>query len=396
MTGERDSIFRFVPEKSYPLQGNVYAWGKTARLMTESTYFEVRDQIKNDFFAVDLCSSFPYFREIMTGQHKEAMHTEARKVVGGFTYELQSLLQRSKFRSTAINDKTTLKLLHKELAPKHSLGRELLTAPIFEIMANPPPSNKRSVELISNALFEKFINSDKRYEFIYEPTGKPGDKGTWEFIAPINTGITLQKIIEPILGSKTEEFIKNASSYLAEKLVLENKLRKITFLSLDNVPLSELIENAKNGFPPRLQNTLFFQSVQKQERHICSDIRSLQFKKNGVGFFSSIEGWPYYGNNFSADTNLDIARRISSQLAPGGKAVFFPWNMQKNQLTSQDLLFEIEKQWLNLGLSIATIDFTAEKIALNMTDRELMLANHSPILQQTGLIRSLILSKPIH
>lgn len=391
MTAERDLSSKFAPKDPYELQGGVYAWGKTARLMAEPAYFETRNQIKTDLVAVDLCSSFPYFREVMTGQHKQLMHTEASRITGKFIDDLH----RNKLQSIAMLDtNTTLVPFREQLAPKHKLARKLLTAPVFEVMASPPPVNRRDAESIFNVLFEKFMHSDRYYEFVYEPTGKPAEKGTWVFIAPTDSKTTFQEIIKPILGDKTSEFIKDMSLYFAEKLASNNKLRRVTFLSLDITPLDGLIRDAKNGFPPKLQNTFFFQSIQKPERHMCADIRFLRFKENGIGFFSSIEGWPYYGKDFGFDGNMDIAKKISSQLAPGGKAVFFPWSIQDADPVSQDILSEIEKKWLALGLVITKKDFTVDKILEGMTDRELMLANHSPILRQSGVIQSLILSKP--
>lgn len=391
---------QFDPKEPYLLDGSVYAWGKTARLIAEPAYLGARDQTNGDFIAVDLCSSFPYFREIMTGQHKQTMHTQARGIVGKFV----DGFFRGKIRLSTELDKDALVLFRKKLAPKHGLNRELLTAPIFEIMANPPQLDKRDNASISKTLLEKFMHSKTHYEFVYEPTGKPTEKGTWVFIKPVQSDATLQEITEPILKDKTLEFLTQISEYFCEQLASGNKLRRITFLSLDIAPLADLIRDAKKGFPPKLQNTLFFQSAQEPKRHICADLKRIQFKKNGIRFFSSIEGWPYYGGGFGLDSNIDIARRIASQLAKGGKAVFFPWNMQEDYSFSQKLLEDysfsqkllckIEREWLGLGLTIDKTIFTTDQLLTGMTDRELVLANHSPILRQTGAIQSLILSKP--
>ncbi|OGH49835.1 MAG: hypothetical protein A3H17_00570 [Candidatus Levybacteria bacterium RIFCSPLOWO2_12_FULL_37_14] len=392
---QHDFALKFVPKEPYELQGGVYAWGKTARLITEPAYFEARDQIKTDLVAVDLCSSFPYFREIMTGQHKQLMHTEAYRITGKFIDGLHRLSPKNnELRFAAMLDKNNLILLRKELGPRHNLARQLLVAPIFETMTNPPPTDKRDPKSISKILLEKFMESKTYYKFVYEPTGKAGDKGTWVFITPAASDIPLRKIIEPMLGDKTSEFLEDISSYFGEQLASENRLRRITFLSLDFAPFENLVRDAKNGFPLKLRNTLFFQSVQNPRRHMRADIRSLQFKESGIGFFSSIEGWPYYGKDFGFEGNMAVAKKISFQLAAGGKAVFFPWNMQDNDSVSQNLLAEIEKEWQKLGLTIAKEQLTIDGILESMTDRELVLANHSPVLRQVGPIESLILSKP--
>lgn len=394
MTSKSELEPKFAPKEPYELQGGVYAWGRTARLIAEPAYLKARDQAKGDFIAVDLCSSFPYFREIMTGQRRQEMHTLARVVTGKFVDDLHAPPKKNKLPFTKNVDTDALVSLRKTLGPRHDLPRQLLTAPVFEMLANPPSGNKRDIKSIADTLFEKFKGSKTRYQFIYEPTGRPGEKGTWAFIAPVESNFTLQQIIGPILGEKTLSFLQNISLYFGQKLSSENSLRRVTFLSLDYAPFNELVENARKGFPPKLQNTLFFRSIQEPKRHMCADIRLLRFRKNGIGFFSSIEGWPYYGGSFGFDRNMDVARRIASQLAEGGKAVFFPWNMQENHSFSQELLCKVEKEWLSLGLTIDKTSSTVDQLLAGMTDRELVLANHSPILQQTEAIESLVLSKP--
>ncbi|OGH41375.1 MAG: hypothetical protein A3H79_04680 [Candidatus Levybacteria bacterium RIFCSPLOWO2_02_FULL_36_8b] len=64
----------------YPIEGDTYSWGKTGRLLTEDAFLAVLNASGEDLWAVDLCSSYPILREIMTGQHKERVHNKARKI----------------------------------------------------------------------------------------------------------------------------------------------------------------------------------------------------------------------------------------------------------------------------------------------------------------------------
>ncbi len=310
--------------ENYPIEGDTYSWGKTGRLLTEDAFLAVLNASFEDLYVVDLCSSYPILREIMTGQHKERVHSEARKIVGMFIEDLHAPPRKNKLPVIAgILETDTLVTLRKTLAPKREEARQLLTTPIFDLMLNPPPPEDRTAKAISTLLFEKFKNSRVRLDIVIEPEGKSGDKGTWTFIAPNEREKTLPEILNPILGNRTLDFLEGVSAYLGKLLAEPNILRGINFLSLDITPLGKIIEDAKKGFPPKMQKTLFFKSAQNSNAHIRANILYLPFLEESIGFFSSIEGWPYYGTPLGIEGNIAVAKQISQQLAPGGKAVFF-------------------------------------------------------------------------
>lgn len=380
------------------IEGNVYAWGKIARLLTEPSYLTVKNELDSEeLIAVDLCSSFPIFRAIMDGRHNQLMHTDARKIVGKFVNNFQ----RNKTKPFGELDIETHAFLCKILPEKHSVTRELITAPIFELMARPPGLKQRNVDFLSAYISEKLTTSDIIHKTITEPSGdalrKDGStlqKGAWTFIKPTHSETTLKQILEPTLKDKTGYFIEKLGLHFAQELASDNKLRRVNFISLDIEPLEELIKNAENGFPPKMRNTLFFKSAKTRRGHMRADLKHICFKENGIAFFSSIEGWPYYGDVFTPDENINIAKRISSQLTPGGKAVFFPWSMQSDNHESSNQLSMIEDEWIKSGLSLERQNFLPEDLISKMGDRELVLANHSPILKQAEVLQCLILSKP--
>lgn len=379
----------------YDLKGDTYSWGKTARKRTEPAFLEVYKQSPDDIWAVDLGSSYPHYRELMTGQHRQRMQVEARRLVSAFVNDLNVYPRKIRIPFLEKLSDETINGLKKSMLPKHGVTRELLDTAVFELLVDPPTQNQRDLNSISNTLYTKFMHSDKRMVDVVEPDGKRGDKGNWVYIAVIGKKITLPKILGSVLKETTPEaFLEILAENLGSRLVSEGVPRKVTFLSLDSTPFNEIVERANNGFPPRHRKTLFFHSAQRKDRHIRADILRLPFKPNHVAFFSSIEGWPYYFRFAGREENLSVAEQISEQLTPGGRAVFFPWQMEHTDFRARDMLSQIEKMWQMQGLEVKKEGLSADEMRREMTDRELVLSDHSPLFRYSGVLTTLTLSKP--
>lgn len=412
---EAKEKFRHLPHQnplpllSHSIEGHAYSWGRIGRLLTESAFLTVLNGSREDLWAVDLCSSLPILREIMTGQHKERMHSQARKITGTFIDELHVHPQKSKLpimrtldaeKSDVAGD--AIITLRKTLAPKNSEARQLLTTPIFDLLLNPPPPEDRTLEAISSFLFEKFMDSHACLANIVEPKEKKrGEAGSWTFIIHAEKETSLSGILTPILGNvKAEAFLKDVSDYFGRLLtnpeILPNIFRRINFLSLDNAPFKRIAQDARMTFPLGMRETLFFKSAQTPAgTHIYASILNNPFHAESIGFFSSIEGWPYYGSSFGLEGNLIVAKQLATQLARGGKAVFFPWLMQGDNQQAQIFLDAIEEQWGKSGLEIEKRVITKTEILTGMaSDRELVLADHSPALRNGEEFTCLTLSKP--
>src|SRR3989344_5306867 len=96
-------------------EGQAYAWGKTARLLTEPYLMTTLQETTGDFLLVDLCCSYPIYRQIMMGQHKTRTRTEMRRVSGAFIDDLQGAHKRDQFSSVQGLDASTLKDLETNL-----------------------------------------------------------------------------------------------------------------------------------------------------------------------------------------------------------------------------------------------------------------------------------------
>ncbi len=383
--------------QSHQLEGTVYAWGKLARLRIEPALLEVMSATDRDLVVVDLCSSYPYLRQIMAGRHKERMELKTQKVTGEFINDFNAPIQKNRFPFAAQLDKDTLVKLRDELPQRHGVGRKLLNAAVYDLLLNPPPADDRTLRSFRNNLFRKFMRSQTITKHVIEPEGKQGAKGTWVFIASEDAGVSLSDVLEPILGDRTPRFLWEVALYFGTKLRAAHQVRRVKFVSLDNAPFPQLVAQAKGGFPERIHNTLFFQSAQQSGvhnvEHVQGDLLELPFGKGEVDFFSSIEGWPYYGNPLRFEGNMVVAKKIAEQLAKGGKGVFFPWKMEMDTVASHEWLSSIVAYWGKLGLVVEPESVTKDQLEEKMTQREWELSKYSPLFRETGIFTSLTVSR---
>src|ERR1700694_1598092 len=119
---------------SYQHEGNVYAWGKLARLRIEPALLEVMSATESDLVIVDLCSSYPYLRQIMAGRHKERMELEMQGVTGEFVHDFYAPAQKKRFPFETPLDSDTLAALRSILPQRHGDGRKLLNAAVFDLL----------------------------------------------------------------------------------------------------------------------------------------------------------------------------------------------------------------------------------------------------------------------
>lgn len=381
--------------ESYDIKGSVYSWGKTGRTRTEKFFMEVYDAIPGDIHAVDLGSSYPHYREIMTGQHRQRLITDSKRFANMFMTALHGP-RKYGLKKTSELGHDDLKRVKDLLVPKHGNARQLLNTAVYSVMLNPPSDSKRDIASVSDALFGNFSRSREKLVEIIEPDGTTDKvKGNWKFITKEDGGITLFQLIESVLDADTTLFLREAANYIADAIISGYKLRRVDFVSLDNMPFNVIVEEAGRGFPPRMKGTRFFASAQKTDRHVQADILRPPFKPGSVEFYAAIESWPYYFRRGGLPANLSIARQIADTLAPEGKAVFFPWQMDPHDRTAAQWLEAIEKEWNKSGLKIEKESLTADEMRKGMTDREFVLSQHSPLFRYLGVLTTLTLSKPI-
>ncbi len=380
-------------EDTYSPRGTVYSWGKTARKLTEPAFKQVLKGATQDIVAVDICSSYPLYREIMMGQHKQRRASQARKSVDLFANAALYVGARSAPAGLDAKDLTALRNIFRN----EDMTRDLFDGAVFDVLMFPPSPDERNEETISSMLLDNFLNSDRTVGEAIEPPGSVrGAKGSWVYITSIHRHVHLWELLNSVLKGATYSFLAEAARHIGSYLVKEDKLRNVTFLSLDCEPLKKMAEDAKakEGFPQALRKTLFFRAAGKGSGHMLANALYLPFRQESIGFFASSEGWPYYFED-AGRANLGVAQEILTQLAPGGRAVFFPWETKENSFRIRSILREIEKMWRGNGLEVEKEEHDKEQIKREMSDRELMLAEHSPLFRFPGKFTVLTLSKPV-
>ena len=375
-------------------EGMAYAWGKTARLLTEPSLMETLQEAAGDFLAVDLCCAYPIYRQIMTGQHRSRRRTEMRKISGAFIDELQGAHKRDLFSSIQGLDALTLKRLRNELAPKDSLSRQLMEGTLFDVMCV-ESSVGLDEETIRERLSHGFRFSTKSYEVKTEPFGhNPGDKGTWQYMVPVEEGTTFKKDLTMIMGERNADaLIDDMVEYFAQKL--KGNTRGFRVVSLDIQDLKSISQEAERSFPKRYRNTRFFRGGRNGNNHIQADVRCLPFGDNSVSFFSCIEGWPFYGTNFEPKDHIKVAQRIAQILKPGGRGIFFPWSMQAETDEHRAILEAVEAVWEEKGIAISKTCFERDQLKGDMSSREYDLVHRSPVFAEgEDKLVSLVIEKP--
>src|SRR3989304_1363106 len=376
-------------------EGQAYAWGKTARLLTEPYLMTTLQETTGDFLLVDLCCSYPIYRQIMMGQHKTRTRTEMRRVSGAFIDDLQGAHKRDQFSSVQGLDASTLKRLRNELTPRDSLTRQLMESTLFGLMCV-ESSRELDEETIRNRLAYGFRLSTKSYEVKTEPPGhNPSDKGTWQYMVSVEEETTFKKDMTMIMGERNADaLIDDMVEYFTERLV--GNIRGFRVVSLDIKDLKSISQEAEKSFPKKYRNTRYFRGGRTGNNYIQADMRYLPFVDNSVFFFSSIEGWPFYGTNFELGEHVEIAKRIFGALKPGGRAVFFPWSMQAETGENRASLEAVETAWKEKGIAISKTYFERDELRGDMSSREYDLVHRSPVFREGGdKLVSLVIEKPI-
>lgn len=383
------------------ITGSAYGWGKIARTISEELFLDTLEKDEGNFVFVDLCSALPIFPQIIRERHLDRCYTQAKKIAG----DIASTIQQSpldkiqeafggKF-SPDENHPEIIRILRKALAPKGASIRKVITSVIQDLLYSTPSLNGTAVEK-ETQLAELFLatleSSDVTYENIFELKEKVG-RGGWEIKMPRHTGKTTRDELINILGEQDGAiFIKDLAFFLAKKSLPH--IRGFKVLSVDIADPSVLREEAKNSFPANFRETEFYRRIIQLENHVQADISQLPFQKESVSFFTCFEGWPFYkiGDEIN---DIKFAQTIFESLKPGGKALFFPW--QVNNYTDEDerRLAKIKAYWKSLGLILTSREHSRSQLIEEMGDRELMLTDHSPVFAQPNdVFNVLVLEKP--
>lgn len=394
-----------LPDK---IEGDAYAWGKTARVLTEQQLLQAMDDTTGPFFALDICSSLPYYRQIMEGQYKQQLRDGTTKLIGSFIDQgvFKKPGANGLLPSLASADSEQLKLFRKTMGQQKGDCRRQLHTAVFDLQFDSSELAKISYEdeqeeVIRKRLLDQMHNSTSIQAAFTEPSGKAGEKGNWTYITNVDSQTTLfQKVNDMFPQEIAEEILGDIANYFARKL--KGQLRPVTFVSLDKIPLDKLVQDAIKCFPKKIHDTRFFKSTASRDRHIMGDINNLPVKEDSVSFIANIEGFPFYFGSMDLSQKESVAKQQADALKPGGKAVFFPWEVKRGDFDSPNSIAQqakdlqaLEDFWAKNGYIVEKRGFTKNELLANMSDRELLLTDHSPVFKKgDGILTVLTLTKP--
>lgn len=381
------------------ISGHNYAWGKTARNISEDTIKQTIEETDGDFSLVDLCSAFPLFTQILRERHKkERCYTQAKKITG----ELSNILTnppgkmpdelKGEFNTASeMTDKN--RQLRNAMTPKNALLRKVLTSLIEDFLYDPPSVNQDDPgKQVASTLLGLLQTYNTFYEDVFELEEKVG-RGRWQIRTARNADVTPYSQFKEILGEEADKFMTGLSAFLAKKILPH--LRKFRAISLDIATPQELRDESKESFPDEFNNTEFYRRIGELKDHMPADMSHLPFQPESVSFFTCFEGWPFDRLGFSETQVRDMAVWVLISLKPGGRALFFPWQVQDETPQDRKQLESVESLWKSLGAKITRKEFTRDELKGQMADRELVLVDHSPVFQEpNNVFTALIVEKP--
>lgn len=381
--------------------GNVYAWGRTARLLSEESIQHLM-QIKGSFNMLDICSAYPLFAQITRERIRENNFNTAHTIAGKLIEYLQNPYKFDRINNQQLIpsfhtlENTEREQLKRTLSPKKNTPRRMLTASILDILQSPPiddtTGNTDTAQTVAFHLKNLLTQNQHVYRRKFELEERGPKQGRWEIIVPDDTDNTLYAVVEQIVGSdRVDSLLHEISMFLADHTIPH--IHPTMVATLDFASKGKIEEEAKSSFPDDYRRTEFFRRAGEFDYHIQADVQHLPLAPNSISLITSFEGWPYYFATKSTEENQIIADMLYRSLKPDGRAVFFPWTLEPDQNDSS-VLTDIEQHWKDQGAHIEKQEVSAEQLRSEMRPREAALSQHSPIFQDNDVLTVLVVEKP--
>ncbi len=379
------------------ITGSAYAWGKTARIICEPAYQAAVSNTEGPVVALDLCSSYPIWPQILKDQRKMDCFDSAGMYAGLVVRALQTktgtLLPGLSIPTVGDLDDIAKRRIRDTVSPRRSQARLLMQTAVGELLADPPKDNK--VQQAVERLMSKFDSSVLVFGKAFELEELVG-RGRWETLVPKMGVRTFNQEIALLAGNDqiAAQLAKDIATFLVNASLYS--LRQHTVVSLDIESPNVITENAQKSFPGYIKGTKFFRSAGTFENHAIGNIFALPFATESATFISCVEGYPFYFKNLSMEEHESFADSIASTLKPGGQAVFFPWHLNRYRRGGRQLLNEVERRWQTQGLKIKKKIYYKGDLEHQMGDRETMLTMHSPVFwdRTRSNLTALVLEKP--
>jgi hypothetical protein len=408
-------------QELYPrmrVEGKRYAWGKTGREMCSPHYKAARDDAEGDFVTVDLCSSTPMLSQIWREDHRRACYEESMRATGPLAQALDRKPYHSPLTSVRSLNEHTATELKNAFGPKYAPLRQLLVATAHEILHNPPTLKPWRDQKAYLAAYIKhsLVTSTNIYSMQFERERMIG-RGRWQILMPVDIGVTFAAGVESIVGAENisfiDSFLDEVSHQIADHCL--PRLRKFLAVSLDCDDPETIFQESESSFPRDYWNTEFFNRITDFNGHVVADVMpkmkhkdememrrkgkeprpGLPFRPGSVSFISSVEGWPFFFRTTSKKNHFLFAESVAEVLKPGGRAVFFPFEMWNQSKRDKSTLDQIKKYWKSMGMLVLEERVSGQELIDRMSDREMALTHLSPVFQRRHAMHTiLILVKP--
>ena len=368
-------------------QGSVYAWSHMAKTLTERHFMAALHNTDGHFVAVDLCSSHPIYREVLNSYYSSRTLRYALRLMAGFFEAVKSPDGIQQIKDLTGEEDANVRRLVYELG--HDRPRRVMGYSIYSTAVSPPVENTQ--EAIRDRLLDMFLSSKSGYLVRKEPEGNIKRGIAWDAMLKVDFGFTLKDIRYIIGEENAVKFLNMTANYFAERVL--GRLRDFSSLSLDIEDFQALVRQASRSSPMKYTWTRLFHAANMGSRHIRGDVKALPFSEESISYYSCIEGWPFYGGDFTTDEQVSIAQQVGRTLVPGGRAIFFPWRI-KGEAESKRLSIA-EDTWKKQGLWVVRFLYSRSELLKDMTSREYHLTNRSPVFAEgDSYFTLLVVEKP--
>lgn len=367
------------------VEGDVYAWGKTAWTLVQPQYERLlSDPSTGDIRVLDVCSAFPYFAQILREHHRQRCYEQARTIAGKFAYSLlhPPTKKDPKPELSAFwkLDDDTVGVLRERLTPRKGIMRRLLEATIQDALYEPGEMDiggrLRTQTHVYTQITEREEHVGKgRWKVLFADE-QPSERELPSQTFAAHLGNILPDTWHVDAIKESVAFLENQCLPLKQNVIVT---------SLDVADTDYLVQEGKKSFPESYWETHLFDRVRKFSDHIQGDIHDLSHLVSGssVSLLTSIEGWPFWFRQWSEEEHLSFVQSVHNVLVPDGAALFFPWNVHESgEKREEAVLLAIERNFTDLDMSVTKKSYAHAELFEVMKPRETALRNHSLIFQR--------------
>ncbi len=442
-------------ERENDLDGQHYAWIRLPRWLHHRR--QTIKETTGSFVAVDLCSAFPVYSEMLRSVHFRRCFVKAKNVFANSIEEYSHGESSPRDGATSINRILKRDVLANFMG-KRSNERALAISVVQQVLYTLQESDVFDDEEATQHRLEDLILSGFVHNTaVYRTLGRADTiEGRWQMdtvaqsaeqtlldtLAHLQVLTPESHIVRKQLASvqkllaeeglipkggfriKTDEhmalgyehafsFLTDLAHIVSRGILRDNLARPFRAISVDLVDAEQLLVAASSSFDCETKATGLYwrayNNLKSGRDHLQLDIfdeQDLTFPEESVALFTCFEGWPLHfhlpDDSSSESTEqyrqqaLALARRRYSELQKGGRIIIFPWNIIDKNEIDEAILEDVLETWEMLLADVTIKPYSRRQLYEWMSARERdQLVEHSPLFK-TGkkTFYLLIVQKP--